>query len=455
MKKTGKLIAAGCAAFALLQLMRPGIPDSPSPAEVQASPEARHILQKDCYSCHSNQRRLAWFDEVVPAYWLVRQDVLTARRHLNFSTLGSEPAPAQRARLFEAVNMIQLGSMPLAQFTALHPEARVTPAELEALKTYLSPWSTPPGRSASPAPADAEAAPAPVALGAVALEPNGVPFDATFESWKPMSTTDRGDNNTFRFILGNEIAANAARSGSISPWPEGARFAKIAWHQETGSDGLIHPGKFIQVELMVKASQEHKDTEGWAWGRWRGMSLRPYGTDARFVEECTGCHQPVHGNDYVYTLPITMAKANSADTVNNAAAALPATLPYQPLVWSAVTMYVDPKNRTTATLFGNDVAIRAVRASQAAAGGRTAPFVYPMGSVLALVTWAQRDDPHWFGARIPDVPLSAEFVRTSAPGDGPGYRSFAGVGLAEVPSPANDSGARAKFILGLAPVELP
>lgn len=35
-------------------------------------------------------------------------DVLTARQRLNFSTLGSKPAAAQKATLFEAVNMIQL-----------------------------------------------------------------------------------------------------------------------------------------------------------------------------------------------------------------------------------------------------------------------------------------------------------------------------------------------------------
>jgi hypothetical protein len=26
----------------------------------------------------------------------------------------------------------------------------------------------------------------------------------------------------------------------------------IAWQQEWGTDGLIHPGRFVQVELMVK-----------------------------------------------------------------------------------------------------------------------------------------------------------------------------------------------------------
>ena len=36
---------------------------------------------------------------------------------------------------------------------------------------------------------------------------NGLPFDPTFESWKPISTTDRGDNHKFRIIAANDVAA--------------------------------------------------------------------------------------------------------------------------------------------------------------------------------------------------------------------------------------------------------
>ena len=34
----------------------------------------------------------------------------------------------------------------------------------------------------------------------------------------------------------------------------------------------------------------------------------------------------------------------------------------------------------------------------------------PAGSSLALVTWAERKDPNWFGARIPAAPKSMELV---------------------------------------------
>ena len=465
MRTIGKLIIAALFVFAVLQLVRPSIPVQPATAELQTPPEVKQILEKDCYSCHSDQRRLAWFDQIVPAYWLVRHDILTARERVNFSTLGSKPAAVQKATLYEAVNMIQLGAMPLPSFLKLHPEAKVTPEELSTLKQYLAPWTpalSPIGdarqpNTQQPTNGKADAAPPTVSLGAparVSLEVvrpefNGFPFDPTFESWKAISATDRGDNNTFRFIFGNDIAVKAAQTGNISPWPDGARFAKIAWQQQLGPDGLVHPGKFVQVELMLKDAQRYKDTEGWAWGRWRGLDLTPYGKDADFVKECTGCHRPLRGNDYVYTLPISAAKAdrgeiNREEVVNNAAA-LPANLPYQPLSWSAITMYVDPKTHTMATLYGNDSAMRAALAGQAA----------PAGAVLALVTWAQRDDPHWFGARIPSAPQSVEFVEIASAGQINNYRRFAGPGLIEDFGAASSAPQRTSFVLGLAPASMP
>ncbi len=431
--------------FLVLQCVRPGIPTETASAQIQAPPEVRRIIEKDCYSCHSDEKRLAWFDQIVPGYWLVRRDILTAREHLNFSTLGANPPAAQKAALFEAVNMIQLGAMPLPQFVALHPNARVTPEELGVLKDYLAPWSQMPARAIGGQATKADV-PAPVSLTSITPEWNGLPFASDFEDWKPISFTDRGDNNTFRLILGNDVAVKAEASGTISPWPDGARLAKIAWQQELGEDGLVHPGKFVQVEFMVKDAQPYKDSDGWGWGRWRGLDLKPYGKDAHFVNECTGCHRPVRGDDYVYTLPITMAKSTRAEVVNNHAAGLPASLPYQPLAWNAITMYVDPTNRTTATLYGNDVAMQAVRS-------RSGSLVYPAGSVLALVTWAQREDPHWFGAKIPDRPQAVEFVQVAAMGPQSLYRRFAGEAFLEDASA--DGAKRTEFIENLPPAQLP
>ncbi len=88
----------------------------------------------------------------------------------------------------------------------------------------------------------------------------------------------------------------------------------------------------------------------------------------------------------------------------NVQAGLGAGLPYPVMEWKAITTVVDRGNETTGTLFGNDAAVSAARAGVA----------YPAGAVLGLVTWRQRDDPHWFGARIPGAVMSVEFVEVGS-----------------------------------------
>src|ERR1700743_2331074 len=95
-----KIISVVALVLIALQFLRPPIPNNPAAAEVQEPPEVKQVLEKGCFSCHSDQAKLAWFDQIVPAYWLVRHDVLTAREHLDFSTLGAKPAAVQKARLY-------------------------------------------------------------------------------------------------------------------------------------------------------------------------------------------------------------------------------------------------------------------------------------------------------------------------------------------------------------------
>ena len=185
-------------------------------------------------------------------------------------------------------------------------------------------------------------------------------------------------------------------------------------------------------------------------GSLAGFGSKPYGLDAQFVRECTGCHRPMRANDYVYTLPITRALARRSDVVNNSAAALPESLPYQPLSWNAITMYVAPATHITAVLYGNDAAIGSIRAHR----GTTHGPAYATGAVLALVTWAQREDPHWFGARIPSEPQSVEFVQVQAAQKNE-YRRFAGPGLTEDRPSADISAQRTNHLLDLAPALLP
>jgi Haem-binding domain/Cytochrome P460 len=296
------------AVLIVIQFIRPEITNPPVTADLQAPPEVKQFLRTHCYNCHSNETKLAWFDQPVPVYWVVARDVAEARRHVNFSEIGKLPAGQEKGILFEAVMQIEQGAMPLPSYRRVHPESVVTPEELAALKQYLN--STTASQPATPAEISAaddqynkwiQSGSAPQT---VAPAPNGIAFIPEYKNWKTMSSTDRFDNHTMREILANDVAVKAIAENHINPWPDGSAFAKVAWLQQPGDNGNVRTGAFFQVEFMVRDSQKYASTLGWGWARWRGTDLKPYGKDASFTDECVGCHTPMRDTDHVFTQPI-------------------------------------------------------------------------------------------------------------------------------------------------------
>jgi hypothetical protein len=148
---------------------------------------------------------------------------------------------------------------------------------------------------------------------------------------------------------------------------------------------------------------------------------------------------------------------NEADILNEQAK-LPAKLPVPALDWRTIASGIDRTDRTNQTdrtdtthqtmslLTGNDAAVRSA--------GNPA---YADGSQLALTTWLQRDDPHWFGARIAGTFVGLETVTVARGADGRAtaiYKRYAGDPLREV-TDASTADARKTAILGMRPSVMP
>ena len=439
-----------------IQFIRPALDNPPVTAEISAPLEVKAILQRACYNCHSNQTQLAWFDEPAPAYWLVASDVKMARQVLNFSTFDSLPKAQQTGQLYEALNQIEFHTMPLKQYALLHHGAEITAAEIALLRGYLltlAPKAIPDTAKQRLALEQYEKAIRAAIGSAPTPEPeepkdelNGITYHALagFPGWKAISTTDRFDNGTLRLIMGNDIAVRAIREGNTHPWPAGATFAKVAWDQLPDSAGEVHAGAFKQVEFMIRDEDKYKSTDGWGFARWvGGLAMRPYGKDIAFTTECTICHQSMAANDHVFTLPI-------ADTLGlyDQAAALPDSIAAHPLTGKVITTFVNLRDETMSTLYGNDIAVKSARSGGIAATATPAAHAtYPPGSILALVTWSRRDDPHWFGGRIPNTIRSVEIL-TFGPAAAPAYDRYEGAPLAKKQASPADLQARILYITG-------
>jgi len=133
----------------------------------------------------------------------------------------------------------------------------------------------------------------------------GVPFHPESKTWKQISSTERIENNTIRVVLGNDLAVKAIAENHINSWPDGAIIGKVTWHEQPEPNGVIRPGQFVQVELMIRDQEKYHTTAGWGWGRWIGTDLKPDGHTLDFAKShCVDCHHAVQRNNYVFTMPI-------------------------------------------------------------------------------------------------------------------------------------------------------
>lgn len=146
-------------------------------------------------------------------------------------------------------------------------------------------------------------------------------------------------------------------------------------------------------------------------------------------------------------VPPLVASVNEHASLTPAAAS---ALPANPLKWRIITSSIDPQASTMSTLYGNDTAVQYARSDSR--------HDYPPGSQIALVTWTRRDDPRYFGAKIPDHLKSIEFVTvTELPGETNfAYEKYEGTPLAKTASDESAKpSASAQSLLGLRAAVLP
>jgi hypothetical protein len=102
----------------------------PIPADVQG------LLQRACYDCHSNNTHYPWYSEVQPVRWWLDSHIKDGKRHLNFSEYGTYPAKRALKKAEEIGDEVEHHEMPLKSYTWMHPEARLTAAEIKLLTDW-------------------------------------------------------------------------------------------------------------------------------------------------------------------------------------------------------------------------------------------------------------------------------------------------------------------------------
>ena len=91
------------------------------------------VIGRSCRDCHSNETRWPWYSRVAPVSFLVVDDVHEGRAHLNFSEWGKLDPRRSARKLEEICDEVKSGAMPDRKYVLLHPEAKLSPGEVQAI----------------------------------------------------------------------------------------------------------------------------------------------------------------------------------------------------------------------------------------------------------------------------------------------------------------------------------
>lgn len=92
------------------------------------SPQTRALFFRACSDCHSNETVWPWYSRLPVVATLIQRDVQEGREKLNVSEWGQREQEAD-----DVAEVIRNGTMPPALYLPLHPQARLSAAEKDAL----------------------------------------------------------------------------------------------------------------------------------------------------------------------------------------------------------------------------------------------------------------------------------------------------------------------------------
>ncbi len=131
------IVIAGLVVFVAIQFVPVSRTNPPAKTQVQwDSPQTQALFQRACADCHSNETTYPWYSYVAPVSWLVARDVSGGRRRFNISELDTS-SPRFSRLPDEMERIILSGRMPMGIYLTMHPTARLTQQETQALASGL------------------------------------------------------------------------------------------------------------------------------------------------------------------------------------------------------------------------------------------------------------------------------------------------------------------------------
>ena len=143
MRSLKKILIVLLVVLAIIQFFRPKRNVSEqkiSPNDITAvytvPTDVQSILSKACNDCHSNNTRYPWYANIQPVAWWLDHHIKEGKRGLNFNEFSTYRIRKQYRRMEDIVDLVKKDEMPLASYTIIHTDAKLSDGEKQALTTW-------------------------------------------------------------------------------------------------------------------------------------------------------------------------------------------------------------------------------------------------------------------------------------------------------------------------------
>ena len=140
-----KILFIGLIIFLLMQLYQPARNESfeqditANFTKVYNVPKnVEAIVRTSCYDCHSNNTNYPWYSNVQPVGFFMEHHIKEAKEDLNFDEWGKYSKRKQENKLDRIVKQIKSDEMPLASYTLIHKNARLTTVQKKEVMDWIS-----------------------------------------------------------------------------------------------------------------------------------------------------------------------------------------------------------------------------------------------------------------------------------------------------------------------------
>jgi hypothetical protein len=110
----------------------------PVAGEIQTPQDVMKILRKSCYDCHSNTTEWPWYSDVAPVSWLISDDVISGRKHLNFSEWEKYNDVRKEKKLESIWEEINTDEMPIKAYRYVHPGSELDFNQKGIVKKWIT-----------------------------------------------------------------------------------------------------------------------------------------------------------------------------------------------------------------------------------------------------------------------------------------------------------------------------